>query len=79
MAAPATSGVAALLLSYYPDLTAYQVKDIIKKSSRKFENMEVVRPGEEDKVQFSELSITGGLINAYEAMKMAESMKISKD
>lgn len=79
MAAPATSGVAALLMSYYPDLTAYQVKDIISKSSRKFDNLKVQRPGDEELVEFSELSITGGLINAYEALKMAESMTINQE
>lgn len=79
MAAPSTAGVAALLMSYYPDLNASQVKDILKKSSRKFDNLEVRRPGKEDLVEFSELSITGGIINAYEAVKMAESMKIDKE
>ncbi len=39
MAAPATSGVAALLMSYFPDLSASQVKDIILKSSRRFDNL----------------------------------------
>ncbi len=79
MAAPSTAGVAALLMSYYPELNASQVKDILKKSSRKFDNLEVRRPGKEDLVEFSELSITGGIINAYEAVKMAESMKIEKE
>lgn len=79
MAAPATSGLAALLLSYYPDLSASQVRDIIRKSSRKFDNLKVLRPGKEDLIEFSELSITGGIINAYEAVKMAESLKIEKE
>lgn len=79
MAAPATSGVAALLMSYYPELTAFQVRDIIRKSSRKFNSLEVVKPGKDnEKVNFSELSITGGIINAYEAVKMAESMSLNK-
>ena len=79
MAAPATSGVAALLMSYYPGLEATQVKDILKRSSRKFDNLKVRRPGKEDLVEFSDLSVTGGIINAYEAVKMAESMKIDKE
>ncbi len=79
MAAPATSGVAALLMSYYPELSAFQVRDIIKKSSRKFDNLEVVKPGKDnEKVNFNELSITGGIINAYEAVKMAEALSIEK-
>ena len=38
MAAPATSGAAAILMSYYPELTAFQVKDLLISSSRKFDN-----------------------------------------
>ncbi|UII21144.1 S8 family peptidase [Fulvivirga ligni] len=78
MAAPNTSGVAALLMSYYPGLTAYQVKDIITKSARHFDNLKVTKPGKDDLVDFKSLSIYGGLINAYEAVKMAESMSIDK-
>ncbi|MCA6075499.1 S8 family peptidase [Fulvivirga sedimenti] len=78
MAAPSTAGVAAMLMSYYPDLTATQVRDILNKSSRKFDNLKVKRPGSEELVDFSELSISGGLINAYEAVKMAETLTIGK-
>lgn len=79
MAAPATSGVAALLMSYFPDLTALQVKDIILKSSRKFDNLEVLKPGKEDeKIDFNELSISGGIINAYEAVKMAQELSMAQ-
>ena len=76
MAAPATSGVAAMLMSYYPTLTADQVRDILNKSSRKFDNLKVKKPGTEELVEFSDLSISGGLINAFEAVKMAESMTL---
>lgn len=80
MASPSTAGVAALIMSYFPDLTAFQVKDIIRKSSRKFEHLEVIKPGQAgDEVEFSDLSITGGLVNAYEAMKMAQSMSMKKE
>ncbi|ELR73079.1 Protease precursor [Fulvivirga imtechensis AK7] len=79
MAAPATAGVAALLMSYYPELTAFQVRDIIVKSSRKFDALQVLKPGKEELVDFKDLSISGGLINAYEAVKMAESMTIKKE
>lgn len=78
MAAPNTAGVAALLMSYYPELTAFQVKDIIARSSRKFDNLKVTKPGKEELVDFKDLSISGGLINAYEALKMAESMTMEK-
>ena len=50
MACPATSGVAAILLSYFPDLTAGQVKDILKQSTRKFIGLQVTKPGTQEKV-----------------------------
>ncbi|MBL0745136.1 S8 family peptidase [Chryseolinea sp. Jin1] len=77
MACPTVVGVAALLFSYYPDLTADQVKTILSQSTRKFDHLKVTKPGTTDEVTVSQLSITGGLINAYEALKLAESWKAS--
>ncbi len=77
MASPVAAGVAALVLSYYPYLTIADLKDILMQSSRKFKGLMVVKPGTEDeKVDFAGLSISGGIINAYEAVKLAESRNI---
>jgi len=78
MAAPMVSGLAALLLSYYPELSMTQVRQIILDSSRKFDGLQVTRPDNQETVEFSSLSRSGGLINVYEAVKMAESMKIQQ-
>jgi subtilisin family serine protease len=75
MACPATAGVAAVLMSYFPDLTAVQVKEILRQSTRKFDGLKVTKPGTKDEVEFSQLSSTGGLVNAYEAVKLALTMK----
>lgn len=75
MACPATSGVAAMLMSYFPELTAAQVKDILKQSTRKFDGLKVTKPGTKDEVPFDQLSATGGLVNAQEAVKLAMLMK----
>jgi subtilisin family serine protease len=77
MASPTTAGVAALLMAYFPELSALQVKDILLKSTRKFDNLKVQKPGGGN-VEFSQLSSSGGLVNAYEAVKMAQSMKNMK-
>jgi subtilisin family serine protease len=77
MASPSAAGVAALLMSYFPELTAVEVKDILMKSTRKFDNLKVQKPGGGN-VEFSQLSVSGGLVNAYEAVKMAQSMKNTK-
>jgi subtilisin family serine protease len=73
MASPVVAGVAALLLSYYPSLTPAQVKDILIQSATKFPNQNVVRPGEGGgPVPFSELSVAGGVVNVYNALRLAE-------
>ena len=77
MSCPAATGVTALLMSYFPELTSLQILDIIKKSTRKFDGLRVRKPGG-GKIDFSELSSTGGLINAYEAVKMAMTVKEQK-
>jgi len=77
MASPATAGVAAVLRSYYPSLTAVQVKEILMGSTSKL-NRKVKKPGSGDKVNFSDLSVTGGVINAYEAVKLAGKTKGKK-
>ncbi|MGZ3943091.1 MAG: S8 family serine peptidase, partial [Bacteroidia bacterium] len=121
MACPVTAGVAAAIRSYYPNLTAAQVKKIIEKSVMKdFKKTMVNKPGGKEityivkkgdtvksiaeknkvteaelesvnpeikegikegqelglkeKVKFSELSTTGGLVNMYNAVIMAEKM-----
>ena len=75
-ACPIASGVAALIWSYFPDLTTDQVKNIINQSSRKLDGLKVTEPGTGKEVPFSELSITGGMVNAYDAVKLAQTMKI---
>lgn len=75
MACPAAAGVAALLLSYFPELTADQVKSILKQSTRKFDGLKVSKPGSSEEVPFSQLSETGGLVNAYEAAKLAQTIR----
>ncbi|MFK8059657.1 MAG: S8 family peptidase [Polaribacter sp.] len=72
MAAPSTAGVAALIRSYYPKLSASQVKHIIMNSGIKI-NFDVIKPGTEDeKVPFADLSVSGRVVNAYNALKMAD-------
>ncbi len=78
MASPATAGVAALLMSYFPELTAFEVKDILIKSARKFDHLKVHEPGDKKVVEFNELSLSGGLINVYEAVKMTQDLRKQK-
>lgn len=78
MAAPEVSGVAALIRSYYPELSASQVKHILMNSGIKVD-LNVKLPGGEGKlVPFSDLSVSGRVLNAYNALKMADSMVSGK-
>ena len=71
MAAPVVSGVAALLMAYFPELSAMQVRDILLESVRTLPDLEVRRPGDGSKVKFTTLSRTGGVVDAYAAVKLA--------
>lgn len=71
MAAPVVSGVAALLLSYFPSLTPAQVRGILIETARPLRDLEVKRPGDEEQVRFGTLSRTGGVIDAYAAVRRA--------
>jgi cell wall-associated protease len=78
MAAPSAAGVAALVRSYYPQLSASQVKHILMNSGMKI-NFEVMKPGSQsrenpngEKVPFSDLSVSGRVVNAYNALIMAD-------
>jgi cell wall-associated protease len=76
MAAPATSGVAAVIMSYFPNLTAPQVKEILMKSSTKYVKYKLKKPGTKDEmVTLEQLSGSGGVINLYNAIKMASTYK----
>ena len=69
-----TSGVAALIRSYYPELTASQVKHILMDSGIEY-TIPVATPTEEDPdkmTPFNELSKSGRVLNAYNALLMAE-------
>ena len=76
MAAPVVSGLAALIRSYYPKLSAVQVKDIILKSVVKIDhnitNLDGANPAS---IPFSSLCATGGIVIAYNALKLAASYK----
>ncbi len=72
MAAPVVSGVAALLLTYFPRLTPAEVRDIILQSVRTFPGLTVALPGGEgQQAPFAGLSRTGGVVDAYAAVKLA--------
>jgi|694.fasta_scaffold55164_3 subtilisin family serine protease len=73
MAAPVVAGLAALIWSHYPNFTAVQIKDIIMNSVVKVEQkVKIKEEGDNRRVLLSEISVTGGIVNAYNALQLAE-------
>lgn len=77
MACPVVAGIAALVLQHYPNFTPQQLKYVIEKSVV-VSNEEVKMPGTDTKVPLSDLCKTGGFVNAYEAVKLAGTIKTNK-
>lgn len=75
-ASPITAGIAALVLEYYPNLSAKQLKQVILESATPLTGTMVFKPGSKtDKVDFTTLSKTGGVVNAYRALVAASKLK----
>src|SRR5262249_57003957 len=66
MAAPVVSGLAALIMGYYPSLSAADVRRIIISSVARHADQMVTKPGSDDKVPFGTLSISGGIVRSEE-------------
>lgn len=79
MATPVVAGVAALLLEYYPNLDAKQLKDIILQSVTSLKGKMVYKPGTKEKVDFATLCTSGGVVNAYKALQLAAIMYLHKN
>ncbi|MEH6745847.1 MAG: S8 family peptidase [Maribacter arcticus] len=71
MAAPAVAGVAALVMSQYPSLTAAQVKNILLQSGLPI-NAKVILGGDNAKsASLDQISTSGKIVNAYNALVLA--------
>ena len=74
-ASPIVAGIAGLILEYYPSLSAKQLKQVILQSATPLTGTMVLKPGTQEKVDFTTLSKTGGIANAYRALQIAATMK----
>jgi subtilisin family serine protease len=74
MASPVVAGLAALILEYFPTLSAEQIKYVIEKSVTKTD-VKVKDPATQEMVTMSDMCKTGGIVNAYDAVKLASTLK----
>jgi len=72
---PIVAGIATLILEYYPDLSAKQIKQAIMQSAQPLNGTMVLKPGTKEKVDFTTLCKSGGIVNAYKALQIASEMK----
>jgi subtilisin family serine protease len=79
MAAPAAAGVAAILRAHYPELSAEQVREVMMKSVVPQNDGEVFKPGSTEKVSFSQLCASGGVVSATNAVALADKTKAKRN
>lgn len=79
MAAPVVSGLAALIRAYYPSFTAEEVKQVIMNSVTKIDQKVKVKGENGNKrVYLDEISVSGGVVNAYKAIVEADKLLSKK-
>ncbi|MEM7485405.1 MAG: S8 family peptidase [Bacteroidota bacterium] len=78
MAAPAVAGVAALIRSHYPQLSANQVKQIIVQSGLSSKASVIVAGDKANAMTFDSISKSGKMVNAYNALLLAENISKGK-
>jgi subtilisin family serine protease len=61
MAAPMVAGAAAMLKSYFPSLSMWEIKTIILQTATVYEDFD-----------FTDLSVTGGIVNLKAAVKACQ-------
>jgi subtilisin family serine protease len=75
MASPNVAGVAAMVRSIYPKLSAAQVKQILMDSGLSTDQEVILGGDPENTLPFDELSVSGKMVNMYNALILASKTK----
>ena len=74
MASPAVAGIAAMIRSYYPSLSAKQVKQILMNSGLSSSATVILGGESSNQDKFANISSSGKMANLYNALIMADKM-----
>jgi len=74
MAAPAVAGVAAVIRSYYPSLSAKEVKDVLMNSGLTASANVILGGDSSNQDTFGNISRSGNMVNLYNALILADKM-----
>ena len=61
-----------MIWSYFPDYSAKEIRDVLLNSSGKIDRSVILPGTKKTKVEFSELSSTGGVLDALAAFRLAQ-------
>ena len=78
---PIVSGIAALIRSYYPSLSAPEIISILNHTVTSLKGSSTCLPGSERNsgtIEWTSLCKTAGIVNAYQAIRAADALNESK-
>lgn len=75
MAAPMVAGVAAMLKSYFPEMTMEEIKNVILTTGKSYAGKMQIQPGGENEVDFATLCNTAMVVDVYAAVKACLKME----
>ena len=78
MACPMVSGVAALLKSYFPEMTMKEISDVMLSTATSYKGVQQIHPETKELTDFAELSVVGGVINVKNAVSKCLEIEKSK-
>jgi subtilisin family serine protease len=76
MACPMVSGVAAMLKSYFPEMTMKEISDVMLSTATSYKGVNQIHPETKELTDFADLSVVGGVINVKNAV--SKCLKIEK-
>lgn len=78
MACPMVSGVAAMLKSYFPEMTMKEISDVILSTATSYNGVQQIHPETKELADFAELSVVGGVVNVMNAVTKCLEIEKSK-